>query len=394
MRTARRRSPEACSIASSTTRGAVWRLAAPAELTGAGLRYTVRKGAEMILPGSYAATLLILVLSMVCWGSWANTYKLCPPKWRFELFYFDFAFGVFLAAIVAALTFGSLGWDGFSFVDDLRLAGKRSDAYALLAGVIFNLANMLLVGAIAIAGMAVAFPVGIGIALIEGVALNYLINPVGSPALLFTGAGVIMLAIVFDAMAYRNYAIAASVAAAQQGRSRTTRKKTGTKGIVISIVSGLLMGAFYPFVELARAGETGLGPYSVAFVFSVGVLLSTFVFNLFFLNLPLQGKPVDIYDYFRAPLKAHSLGILGGIIWCAGAVSNFVAARASGNAQVGPAVSYGIGQGATMISTLWGLLVWKEFAGADARVRILIGVMLFLFVAGLALVSSAPLFPD
>jgi glucose uptake protein len=346
----------------------------------------------MILPGSYAATLLILLLSMICWGSWANTYKLCPSKWRFELFYFDFAIGVFIAAVIAALTFGSLGWDGFSFMDDLRLAGKRSDALAFLAGVIFNLANMLLVGAIAIAGMAVAFPIGIGIALIEGVALNYLINPVGNPVFLFTGAGVIMLAILFDALAWRQYATAVSLAAVQQGRTRSTRRKTGTKGIVISIVSGLLMGLFYPFVEMARAGETGLGPYSVAFVFALGVLLSTFVFNLFFLNLPLQGQPVDMFDYFRARLKTHAFGIFGGMVWCAGAVSNFVAARAAGKAQVGPAVSYGIGQGATMISALWGLFVWKEFAGADGRVRAFLGVMLFLFVAGLALVSTAPLF--
>jgi glucose uptake protein len=346
----------------------------------------------MILPGSYAATLLILVLSMICWGSWANTYKLCPPKWRFELFYFDFAIGVFIAAIIAALTFGSLGWDGFSFLDDLRLAGKRSDALAFVAGVIFNLANMLLVGAIAIAGMAVAFPVGIGIALIEGVVLNYFLNPVGNPAFLFTGAGVIMLAIIFDALAYRNYAMAVSVAAAQKGKTRSTQRKTGSKGIVISIVSGVLMGAFYPFVEMARAGETGLGPYSIAFIFALGVLLSTFVFNLFFLNLPLQGNPIDIFDYFKARMKTHLFGVFGGMVWLAGAVSNFVAARAEGNAQVGPAVSYAIGQGATMISALWGLIVWKEFAGADGRVRTFIAVMFFLFIAGLALVSSAPLF--
>ncbi len=348
----------------------------------------------MILPGSYVATLLILLLSMISWGSWANTYKLCPPKWRFELFYFDFAFGVFIAAIIAALTFGSLGWDGFSFVDDLRLAGRRSDALAFIAGVIFNLANMLLVGAIAIAGMAVAFPVGIGIALIEGVMLNYLIRPVGSPALLFTGAGVIMMAIVFDALAYRNYAMAASVAAAQQGKTRTTRKKTGARGIIISIVSGLLMGVFYPFVEMARAGETGLGPYSVAFVFALGVLLSTFVFNLFFMNLPLQGEPVEVFDYFKARFGTHLWGILGGMVWCVGAVSNFVASRAEGKAQVGPAVSYAIGQGATMISALWGLMVWKEFAGADGKVKAFIGVMLFLFITGLALVSAAPLFSN
>src|SRR5579883_1065052 len=175
----------------------------------------------MILPGSYVATLLILVLSMICWGSWANTYKLCPPRWRFELFYFDFAIGVFIAAIIAALTFGSLGWDGFSFLDDLRLAGKRSDALAFVAGVIFNLANMLLVGAIAIAGMAVAFPVGIGIALIEGVVLNYFLNPVRHPVVLFTGARGLMVGIILHGLADRKYAVAVSVAGEQKGKTRS-----------------------------------------------------------------------------------------------------------------------------------------------------------------------------
>jgi glucose uptake protein len=153
------------------------------------------------------------------------------------------------------------------------------------------------------------------------------------------------------------------------------------------------MGMFYPLVAMSTAGEIGLGPYSVAVIFSFGVLLSTFVFNLYFMNLPVQGEPVPLMAYFRGSVRNHLLGLLGGILWCAGAIMNFVAAAAPPEVNVGPAISYALGQGATMISALWGLLVWKEFRGANARVRSLLTVMLLLFAAGLGAISVAPLYP-
>jgi glucose uptake protein len=364
----------------------------------------------MILPGSYVYTLIVLILSMLCWGSWANTFKLTGGKWRFELFYFDFAVGALLASLIAALTFGSLGWDGFSFLDDLRNAGKRQDAFAFVAGCIFNLANMLLVGAISIAGMSVAFPIGIGLALIIGVIWSFLLHPVGNPLLLGAGCTAIIGAVIFDAMAYRLHAArqrAVSTAAPQerplpakgplvrgplvQGKA-AAQKASSVKGIVLSVVSGILMGSFYPLVEIARTGEIGLGPYAAGFVFAVGIFFSTFVFNMFFMNLPVQGQPVEIRTYFRGRGKNHLLGLLGGSLWYIGAVSNFAAARAEGAAQAGPAVSYAMGQGATLISALWGLIVWKEFAGAESNVKSFLAVMLFLFILGLATVSVAPLY--
>ena len=105
----------------------------------------------MILPHTYLVTLLVLLLSMICWGSWANTQKM-TGKWRFELFYFDYAFGVLLTAVIIAFTLGTMGFDGFSFLDDMMNAGKRYSAMGFGAGVIFNLANMLLVAAISVAG--------------------------------------------------------------------------------------------------------------------------------------------------------------------------------------------------------------------------------------------------
>jgi glucose uptake protein len=357
----------------------------------------------MIVPTTYVAALLITILSMICWGSWANTQKLVG-KWRFELFYFDYSFGVLLTAVIAAFTFGSMNGNELSVMDSFAIAGNRKIAYGLAGGVIFNLANMLLVSAIAVSGLAVAFPIGIGLALVIGVVLSYFINPQGNPALLFGGAGVVVLAIIVDALAYRMHdankqpvAEARAAAAPERKPSRGHRpavpvKKTAAsvKGIALSLIAGVLMGLFYPLVEMGKSGDNGLTPYAIALVFTIGVFLSTFVFNIFFMLAPVQGEAVSLSQYFTGTKWQHLLGILGGTIWCVGTISNFVASSAPPSVQVGPAISYALGQGATMISALWGILVWKEFAGATPKVRMMIGAMLILFIAGLAMIAAAP----
>jgi len=354
----------------------------------------------MLIPQTYAGALILIVLSMICWGSWANTFKL-SGKWRFELFYYDYSLGVLLAAIIAAYTFGSMG-DDLSFSDNLIVAGKRNMAWAVAGGVVFNLANMLLVAAISVAGLAVAFPIGIGLALVVGVVWNYFLNPQGNPILLTVGVVLVVGAIIVDALAYASHAGPKSPASAPagKGKSKAPPPKTGgagLKGISLSLISGALMGSFYPLVERGKGAgvdAAGLGPYAVAFMFALGVFFSTFIFNLYFLNLPVQGEPLSMFTYFQGTLKQHALGIAGGLLWCTGAIANFTAASAPKSVEVGPAVSYAIGQGATMVSALWGLLVWKEFAGASPRVRFMLGAMLLLFIGGLVLVSIAPLYVD
>jgi glucose uptake protein len=316
---------------------------------------------------------------MICWGSWANTFKL-TRNWRFELFYFDYALGVLAAALIAAYTFGSMG-DNLSFSDNLMISGKRQMAYAIFAGGVFNIANMLLVAAISIAGLAVAFPIGIGLALVIGVLWNYILKPTGHPAFLFGGAALVIAAVVVDAIAFRRH----------ESETGHAARNVSIKGIVISLISGVLMGSFYPLVQMSTESEIGLGPYAVAVLFAVGVVVSTPVFNLYFMNLPVKGEPVSPLAYFRGRKTDHLLGLLGGIVWCAGAITNFVAAAAPSDITVGPAVSYALGQGATMISALWGLFVWKEFRGASSGVRMLLAIMMAAFVVGLALVSVAPL---
>ena len=297
-----------------------------------------------------------------------------------------------MAAGIIALTFGTLGSDGFVLLDDLMRAGKRNMAYAFAAGMVFNLGNILLVAAIALAGLSVAFPIGIGLALVIGAVLNYIINPQGNPALIFTGVAVIVLAIVVDALAYRSLGMLKELQKMKAGEHRTLRPSVSWKGVLLSLASGVLIGSFYPLVEMAKAGEIGLGPYAVGLIFCVGLFCSTFVYNLYFMNLPVQGPPLEVRDYFHGLPKQHLLGVLGGMVWCAGTMTNFVAASTPPEVQVGPAITYAMGQGATMVSALWGILVWKEFAGADAKVKALLVLMFFLFLSGLGLLSIAPLY--
>jgi len=336
----------------------------------------------MFLPETYHAALLLMILSMLCWGSWANTLKLCP-RYRFQLFYWDYVFGVVLGAIVWGLTAGSMGHAGLPFASAMANTPANAMIYAACGGAIFNVANLLLVAAIDVAGLAVAFPIGIGLALIVGAISSYLVHPAANPLLLFAGVALVTVAIVLDAAAYRR-------------RDRGARAAT-TRGIVISLVAGLLMGSFYPLVARAMAGDAAHpelappGPYAIALFFAIGVLLINIPANWLLMKKPLDGKPpVSGADYWRADFGWHLAGIFGGFVWCAGAVSNFVASQAHVN--IGPAVSYSIGQGATMVSALWGVFVWREFAGATRTAKVLLAFMFVFFLLGLGAIAMAPLY--
>lgn len=326
----------------------------------------------MFIPQTYAIALLLMVVSMLGWGSWANTQK-ATGSWRFELFYWDYVWGIIVSALLIGLTLGRTdAASPDSFLHNLSAAGTTSILYAFAGGVIFNVANMLLVAAIAIAGMSVAFPIGIGLALVIGSVLNYLITPKGNPLLLFGGIGLVCVAIVLDALAYRKLA---------------RDQQVTTKGIILSLLCGVGMGLFYPFVAKSVTGPAHLVPYTVAFVFAVGVLISNFPLNYAFMRRPVNGPPVAVSDYLAGRGSLHWWGVLGGIIWGIGTISNFVASYAR---MVGPATSYALGQGATMISAIWGVFVWKEFRGAGSDVNRLLALMFFFFIVGLALVALAP----
>jgi glucose uptake protein len=327
----------------------------------------------MFIPQVYAVALAMMILSMFSWGSWANTQK-AVGSWRFELFYWDYVWGILLLSLIVGLTLGRTeAASPESFFNNLGSAGTRQMLLALAGGVIFNIANMLLVAAIAIAGLAVAFPIGIGLALVVGSVLNYVVTPAGNPLLLFGGIAMVCVAIVLDAMAYRKL---------------SGNVQVSTKGIVLSLLCGVAMGLFYPFIAKALKGEGHLGPYTVMFIFALGILGSNLPLNYALMRRPITGAPpVSLREYFAARGGLHAWGVLGGLIWGVGGVSNFVASYAR---MVGPATSYALGQGATMVSALWGVLVWKEFRGAGPAATRLLTLMFVFFIIGLAGVALAP----
>ena len=328
----------------------------------------------MYQPEVYAIALLFMITSMICWGSWANTQKL-TAGYSFQLFYWDYVIGVILGSVLWGITVGSLKGGDTAFLSNLQQASSSNVGFALLGGAVFNIANLLLVAAIDVAGMAVAFPVGIGLALIVGVLLNYIIDPRGNPFLLFGGVALVVVAIIIDAIAYKR---------------REASRKVSARGVKLSVASGILMGLFYPFVAKSSVGDHALGPYAVAFIFALGVGICAIPVNAWLMRHPLTGGPaVAMSTYRAARLSWHWWGILGGMIWCTGAVSNFVASHTH---IVGPAISYAIGQGATMVSAAWGVFVWKEFASAPAESRRLIPLMFLFFLLGLGAIAVAPIF--
>lgn len=345
----------------------------------------------MILPGSFTAALILLILGMLGWGLWANFFKAAGGKWRFELFYFDFAMGVFVAALLVALTFGSLGFEGFAFRDDLQLAGKRQEAFAFTAGVIFNLGNMLLLAGISVTGMSLAFPVSLGFAIIVGALWGLLTNAGANMTFQGLGMVAIALAIVMSVLAYRTMAelrFKAQLKAAESGGAKPRRRRSSGKGLALSLAGGLLLGSFMPLVQQASASEIGLGPYALGFLFSVGILISTFVFNLFFMNIPVQGKPVEIREYFRAPLQRHSLGLLAGVVWYAGLAAVLVRGRLEGAIKVAPQIGYPLEAAPVVIAALCGVFLWREYEEADGSVGIRVGLMFVLLAAGIGAMTA------
>ncbi len=312
------------------------------------------------------------ILSMLCWGSWSNTQKLVK-SWRFELFYWDYIWGVLLLTVAAGLTLGRLSPSSpQSFFNSLASASWHNILYGFLAGFIFNFGNLFIVAAIAVAGLAVAFPVSIGVSLVVSSILDYVVTPRGNPWLLFGGVVLVCVAMVFDGLAY--------------GKASGGAKVT-IRGIVLCVLSGLGLGLFYPLIAKSLQGEGRLGPYSVAFVFVLGAVVSTFPFNYTFMRRPIVGAKLTIRDYFHGTGREHLLGVVGGVIWAVGTISNFIASDVQ---TVGPAVSYALGGGATLVAVLWGLIVWKEFRDAPKVAYLLLNLMFVFFLAGLVSVALAP----
>lgn len=332
----------------------------------------------MFIVHDYYQAIFFCIVTMLCWGSWGNTQKLASKNWRFELFYWDYVLGILIFSLLSAFTLGSIGSQGRSFMVDLQQAEWSNIGSALIGGIVFNAGNILLSAAIAVAGMSVAFPVGVGIALVLGVIINYLSAPKGDPVLLFIGVALVTAAILVNAWAYKL-------------KNRGIADKANTKGIILAIAAGILMAFFYRFIAASMdlqdfvSPEAGkMTPYTAVFVFSLGILLSNLIFNSILIKKPFVGEPTSYAVYFRGGFKTHLTGILGGIIWGLGNSLNLIAAG-----KAGPAISYGLGQGATLVAALWGVFIWKEFKGSPVNVNGKLFAMFLLFMLGLGLIIVA-----
>lgn len=336
----------------------------------------------MIVVNNYWVAIVFCVLAMICWGSWSNTQKMVQKNWRFELFYWDLIIGILLMSFLAAITFGSMGDTGRGFFMDLSHASVSSIGYAMLGGLLWNAGNLLLVAAIAVAGMSVAFPLGGGIAWILGIILNYINvvmkggSPSAQPLLLWTGVIIIIAAIFLSGKSYSNLA--------------KEKKKTSVKGIVLSVIAGVFIAFFYPVVvnsldpAFVSGGKGTLTPYSGVFFFAVGVFISTFFINPFFMRNPVEGTPVKITEYFTGNLKTHLTGVLGGAIWMLGMIFSYMAVGAAN-----PAIAYALSNAAPVVAILWGVLVWKEFKGAGKNTNMLLVVMFIAYIIGLVLITAS-----
>ena len=331
----------------------------------------------MYIVQDYSLAVIFCVVTMLCWGSWGNTQKLASKTWRYEFFYWDYVIGVLLLSLISGFTLGSIGTEGRSFLPDLAQANLASLGSAFLGGIIFNAANILLSAAIAICGLSVAFPVGIGLALVLGVLVNYFGAAKGEPTYIFIGVALITIAIILNGLAYK--------------KALVGTKKVSGKGILISVVGGVIMAFFYRFVaaamDLENLESPAVGmmtPYSALFVFAIGIFISNFLFNSLLMRKPFTGVPVAYSQYFKGNMNTHLVGILGGAIWALGTACSYIAAGTAG-----AAISYGLGQGATMVAALWGVFIWKEFKGASKSTNLLIALMFILFILGLALIITS-----
>lgn len=334
----------------------------------------------MFIVNSYALAVLFCLITMMCWGSWGNTQKLASKSWRYELFYWDYVAGMLLFSLLVSFTMGSFGSEGRPFLRDIAQADISNVWSVILGGVIFNASNILLSASTSIAGLSVAFPLGVGLSLVLGVVINYIGAPKGDPVVLFLGVALIVVAIICN-----------GIASGKMSRTDSKDSSSSRKGILLAVAAGVLMSLFYRFVaramdldNFASPAEGMLTPYSAIFIFSVGVFLSNFVFNTLVMRHPFVGEPVTYKEYFGGSAGTHLVGMLGGAIWCLGTAFSYIA-----SGKAGAAVSYALGQGAPMVAAVWGVFVWKEFRGGSRSTYGLLALMFVLFLAGLAAIVAA-----
>ncbi len=343
----------------------------------------------MTLPQTYLTVLMVMIAGTLLLGLWASVYRL-GGNWRFEIFYLDFALGAFLAAVICAFTLGDLGFDGFSILDDLSHARKRQLFCGVLLGVVFNLGNLFMVSAMSVGGMSLAFPVTLGLTILTGMVVAPMFRQTASPLWLALGCAAIALAIMCSVLAYQR--VARSRYVPQPDKRKYARRPSFLKGPVLAVAGGLILTGMYPLRDVALEGETGLGPYGLVLLMAVGMLVSCFVFVLFFMNLPVEGEPLEVGDILKVRPKQHLLGLLAGIVWTGGALGTAMpqmVANIPPPAQLSPALIFALTQASGLIAAVLGVTLWQELRGGDRGAKSVSAAMLLLYASGIAMVAIA-----
>ncbi len=348
----------------------------------------------MILPTTAFSVWILAIVSLLCLGSWANTLKLAG-KWRFEYFYYDFVFGILVCAGVAALALGSGRAQELTFQDNLLLTGYRKIAWAMGSGVMLNLGTLLLLAAMTIAGMSVAFPLTLGVALVIGAVWDFVNASQANMPLTFIGIALLLAAVIVTVLTYvrllrvRREAAQQALTPDPRAKSKRAKPAGATLAVVLSVVGGIALSTFPRILAQGTGGDNGLAPYPAVMLLSVAAILSSPFFVLFFTTFPVASIAGSPSGYLAGSGKQHLLGVAGGILWGVGILTALLMAAAPRNTQPSALVQYILSNGALLVAVAWGLLAWHEFRGGGDRVRMLAAGMVVLFLAGLGMVAFA-----
>jgi glucose uptake protein len=348
----------------------------------------------MILPSTYVSGLIVLILALVCLGSWINTLR-AAGKLRFELYSYDFALGVLVAALIAAFTLGSLNSKELTFADNFSLTGYRKMAWGMGAAAVFGLGNLFLLASTVTSRVSVAFPVSFGLALLINTVWDYFLSNGEGAVLIFGGLTLILVAMIVAGVSYRwnllDLQAEMQRAFIADPRTKAPPKVRGSAAlsVTLGLLSGVFLGISSRMLGEATTGDNALAPYSAGLMFAAGFFLASLVYVPFFMNFPVAGAPIRISDYFKAKKKQHLMGILGGMIFIAGLLAALAATYTPAFVQAGPLVNFAINQSVPIIAALWGLLVWREYKGASNRVQMALAVLVVLYLAGVGMIAVA-----
>ncbi len=314
-------------------------------------------------------------------------------RWRFELFSFDFALGSLAIALLASYTFGSSGSD-LGFAENLMLASRTNQAIAFGTGCVFALGNMLLLSAAALLGLTFSYAIVTATALVVLAAVQFSPDRASYMGVAIAAA---LLAIVCQSIGVSGGAEtlpAVSLPTPPVRKSATSRSsrskqpaagmKNSSKGILVSLISGLALGAFVSPFYSSMFGSFGVGAYAGLVLFSAGMLSATLFLAFCFMNIPIQGGSIGLTDYFKGSFGRHLLGIAGGIICSVGILLLSLLFSFPADAQPNHLWIAAAALGASVLAVALGLTLWREMLLASGSVvrSLLIGALLLVVAIG------------